>query len=109
MLFDEDDDPISGIVREQGLRSLPRGIGPRIVRVLGVDDKRHPGDLGDPIADERDGPDGAGVEEPRRVVDDLLGRRFRRRWRVGGTDGRRARDEPRRDERGEPDPGDCVA
>ena len=109
VLFDEDDDPSSWSVRQQGLRSLSRGIGLWIVGVLGVDGKRHPGDLGDPIADEGDVPDGAGVEEPRHVVDDLLGRRFGRRWRVGGTEGCRAHEKPRRDERGEPEAGDCVA
>ena len=76
--------------------------------MLGVDDEPAAGQLRDSIADERDGPDGAGVEEPRRVVDDLLSRRFGRGWRVRGTEGCRDRDEPRRDERGEPDPGDCV-
>ena len=73
--------------------------------MLCVDDEPAAGQLGDVIANERDGPDGAGVEQPCRVVDDLLGLRFRR---VGGTEGGRDREEPCRYERGEPDSGDGV-
>ena len=77
--------------------------------MLRVDDERLPVSSAIRSPTSVDGPDGAGVEQAGGVVDDLLGRRFRRGWRIGGAEGGGDRDEPRSDERDEPEREDCVA